>query len=385
MAGKSRPQEEVIKDFIEVHGNKYDYSKVTYTGASKNIIIICPIHGDFKLMAGKHKLGRGCKDCRKIKEKEERLSKAKQCVIAKFREVHGDFYNYDKVVYNRNDEKVIITCPVHGDFPQAPAGHKRGEKCPDCSYEKRSSVKIEKTKTTLIEDFKKAHGDYYNYDKVEYVKGISSVIITCPIHGDFPQTPNSHKAGKGCSKCKVFKAKETFIKKANKNLIFDFNRIHNNFYSYDNVVYEKSSLRVIITCPIHGDFPQTPNRHKLGKGCPDCGRENNTPTWSHTEWQKAGEKSKNFDSFKVYILRCWNDEEEFYKIGKTFKKVKDRFNSKYHMPYNYETILEETFENAKEASIREDDLKAKNRENKYLPSINFNGKQECFSKNPCTD
>ena len=55
------------------------------------------------------------------------------------------------------------------------------------------------------------------------------------------------------------------------------------------------------------------------------------------------------------------------------------------MPYNYETILEETFENAKEASIREDDLKAKNRENKYLPSINFNGKQECFSKNPCTD
>ena len=55
------------------------------------------------------------------------------------------------------------------------------------------------------------------------------------------------------------------------------------------------------------------------------------------------------------------------------------------LPYNYETILEEIFENAKEASIREDDLKAKNRENKYLPSINFNGKQECFSKNPCTD
>ena len=46
---------------------------------------------------------------------------------------------------------------------------------------------------------------------------------------------------------------------------------------------------------------------------------------------------------------------------------------------------EEVFENAKEASIREVALKAKNRENKYLPSINFNGKQECFSKNPCTD
>ena len=315
MAGKSRPQEEVIKEFIEVHGNKYDYSKVIYTGASKNIIIICPIHGDFKLMAGKHKCGRGCKDCRKIKEKEERLSKAKQYVIAKFREVHGDFYNYDKVVYNRNDEKVIITCPVHGDFPQAPAGHKKGEKCPSCSLEKRSSDRIEKTKTTIIKDFKKVHGNRYNYDKVVYEDSKKNVIIVCPIHGDFPKTPNSHKAGKGCHKCAM-----------------------------------------------------------------------ESPTgWGHTEWQKAGEKSKNFDSFKIYILRCWNDQEEFYKIGKTFKKVKDRFNAKSHMPYNYETVLEEVFENAKEASIREVALKAKNRENKYLPSINFNGKQECFSKNPCTD
>ena len=150
------------------------------------------------------------------------------------------------------------------------------------------------------------------------------------------------------------------------------------------MVYENYKKNVIIVWPIHGDFPKTPNSHKAGKGCHKCAMESPTG-WGYTEWQKAGEKSKNFDNFKVYILRCWNDEEEFYKIGKTFKKVKDRFNAKSHMPYNYETVLEEVFENAKEASIREVALKAKNRENKYLPSINFNGKQECFSKKPCTD
>ena len=80
-----------------------------------------------------------------------RSNKTQEEVINEFRRVHGDFYNYDKVVYIGTNKKVIITCPVHGDFPQAPAGHKRGEKCPDCSYEKRSSVKIEKTKTTIIE------------------------------------------------------------------------------------------------------------------------------------------------------------------------------------------------------------------------------------------
>ena len=310
MAAKSRPQEEVIKDFIEVHGNKFDYSKVTYTGASKNIIIICPIHGDFKLMAGKHKLGRGCKDCRKIKEKEERLSKAKQYVIEKFREVHGDFYNYDKVVYNRNDEKVIITCPVHGDFPQAPAGHKRGEKCPSCSLEKRSSDRIEKTKTTIIKDFKKVHGNRYNYDKVVYEDSKKNVIIVCPIHGDFPKTPNSHKAGKGCHKCAM-----------------------------------------------------------------------ESPTgWGYTEWQKAGEKSKNFDNFKVYILRCWNDEEEFYKIGKTFTKIKLRYSRKKEMPYNFEIckiIISKDFRFICELEER---LKRENRNNKYLPLTYFGGRNECFSK-----
>ena len=55
------------------------------------------------------------------------------------------------------------------------------------------------------------------------------------------------------------------------------------------------------------------------------------------------------------------------------------------MPYNYEIILEEVFENAKEASIREISLKEKNRDNKYIPSIYLNGRQECFSKKPCTD
>lgn len=179
--------------------------------------------------------------------------------------------------------------------------------------------------------------------------------------------------------------------KTQEEVINEFRRVHGDFYNYDKVVYIGTNKKVIITCPIHGDFPQAPARHKRGSGCSGCGREDtskyqqlNPAGWSHTNWQKSAENSINFDSFKVYIIRCWNEEEEFYKIGKTYKTVEKRFDNKNKMPYNYETVLEETFENAKEASIREDDLKAKNRENKYLPSINFNGKQECFSKNPCT-
>ena len=34
------------------------------------------------------------------------------------RQVHGDKYDYSKTVYVNKRSKVIITCPIHGDFEQ---------------------------------------------------------------------------------------------------------------------------------------------------------------------------------------------------------------------------------------------------------------------------
>lgn len=46
------------------HGQMYDYSKTVYTKATNNIIIGCPIHGDFEMNAYNHiKQGSGCKQC----------------------------------------------------------------------------------------------------------------------------------------------------------------------------------------------------------------------------------------------------------------------------------------------------------------------------------
>ena len=49
--------------------------------------------------------------------------------------------------------------------------------------------------------------------------------------------------------------------------------IHDGKYSYDSVVYVNTNTKVCITCPIHGDFWQTPNNHLYNKrGCPECGK-----------------------------------------------------------------------------------------------------------------
>jgi len=60
------------------------------------------------------------------------------------------------------------------------------------------------------------------------------------------------------------------------------NKVHNNFYNYDNVIYVNQRTKVKIICPIHGEFKQIPKDHKKGRGCSECGKIKSIKTRSHT-------------------------------------------------------------------------------------------------------
>lgn len=104
--------------------------------------------------------------------------------ITKAREVHGDKYDYSKSVYTTKKEKVIITCPIHGDFEQSPDGHLRGQGCPKCKFEKLANDSRGTTEE-FIEKAKQVHGDKYDYSKVNYVNARTKVCIVCSEHGEF--------------------------------------------------------------------------------------------------------------------------------------------------------------------------------------------------------
>lgn len=54
--------------------------------------------------------------------------------IAEAKAIHGDKYDYSKVQYKTNKDKVCIICPTHGDFWQRPNEHlNRKSECPHCS------------------------------------------------------------------------------------------------------------------------------------------------------------------------------------------------------------------------------------------------------------
>jgi hypothetical protein len=49
-----------------------------------------------------------------------------QSLIIKFVKIHGDNFDYSKVIYEGLTSKVIIICPEHGEFFQQPRLHLRG-------------------------------------------------------------------------------------------------------------------------------------------------------------------------------------------------------------------------------------------------------------------
>ncbi|SFD05638.1 GIY-YIG nuclease family protein [Pseudoalteromonas denitrificans] len=124
---------------IKRHGNKYDYSEAIYTGAKNKITIICPEHGKFSSVATSHLTkGSGCKKCGDIssgKASGEARRKSTKKFIEESKKLHNESnYDYSKTVYARANEKLTITCRIHGDFYKSPTKHIHGlQGCPVCS------------------------------------------------------------------------------------------------------------------------------------------------------------------------------------------------------------------------------------------------------------
>lgn len=282
--------------------------------------------------------------------------------IQKAREVHGDKYDYSLVDYINSSTKVKITCHEHGEFEQVPNNHLQGAGCIKCS---RKVI----NKEQFVERARKVHGDKYDYSMVEYLEMRNKIKVICPQHGEFEQRAFAHLKGQGCRKCYVKRnttTKEEFIERAKK--------VHGDKYDYSMLEYVNVSTIVKIICPQHGGFEQQSSSHLRGTGCNDCAQYSN--------WYNKARRSKSFDSFKAYFVKCHDNNQAFYKIGVTYSELKLRLK---HIPYKYEIINVKEIKdiNDKEGARMifglESRFKKMYKNKKYTPKKEFHGMSECFS------
>ena len=282
MGRKRKTTEQFIKQARKAHGDKYDYSKVVYKSYDYKVCIICPKHGDFWQVPNGHtrkkrSKRRGLSGCAKCGIESAGLKRrlTAENFIEKAKKVHGDKYDYSKVVYKGNRFKICITCRDHGEFWQNAANHLTGYGCPPCGTLRRAQ-KTTKTSEQFIEDARKVHGDKYNYDKSIYKGCFEDICVTCLKHGDFLQAANTHLKGSGCNDCWLEDNIKAQIKnrKTTEKFIEEAKKTHGDKYTYEDTNYTTALKKVCITCPTHGGFWQLPGNH-LKNGCAQCGEQRN--------------------------------------------------------------------------------------------------------------
>ena len=154
----------------------------------------------------------------------------KEDIIESAKKNHTIEYDYSLVKDANKMDKIDVICPIHGIFHPRLSRFLLGSNCPLCSG------KVKKDKESFVLSAQKKHNNFYSYDKFEYINSHTKSIITCPIHGDFEQSPTNHLNGNGCPKCHKDRLKNIFSSNS-EEFITKSKKIHNNFYSYENPCY----------------------------------------------------------------------------------------------------------------------------------------------------
>ena len=286
--------------------DRYDYSLVEYKDCKTKVKIIYNKTGEIFEQDPSNHLN-GAPEKRSINKTTEQF--IKQCEI-----IHNYKYEYDKTIYVKASEKVIIKCLKHGYFNQVANSHFMGMGCKRCAGELERYIKTKKNTNQFIQEAKDIWGEKYDYSLVDYKNAKTKVKI---IYDDiiYEQLPYSHLKYpvEGFLNNEIFliKAKRKWGDKYDYSLV-DFKTCHipikiiydgvkyeqfahnhliyapekrnikttNEFidqsikyhgdkYDYSLVDYVNGSTYVSIICKVHGLFNQRPSIH-VRAGCPIC-------------------------------------------------------------------------------------------------------------------
>ena len=184
-------KDQFIKQAIEVHQNKYDYSEVPeFPGSHIPVSIICSIHGKFLQSTYAHRSGQGCPKCANEKNAIRQTYTWGQ-LKEKFNKIHNNKYDYSQVNYINMETPITIICPRHGKFQQKPKDHIRKAGCQKCKKSKgetyiervlkdlkisfESQFKIKYNNTHLLVDFKIVKNNqiyFIEYNGIQHYKPI---------------------------------------------------------------------------------------------------------------------------------------------------------------------------------------------------------------------
>jgi hypothetical protein len=379
-----RSQEDKISEWVSLYGDKYDYSEVEYVDFQTPVKITCNLHNvSFTQRAGQHHFKEGCPQCRTERTKEL-YNKRWDDYRDKIDQAHNGNYDFCRVKKYRVNDRNDFGCKKHGTwFKQANVKALAGKTgCPECKKE-GSNLRQRKGNDDIIKEFREIHGDKYDYSKVDYYNRSTPVIITCPSHGEFTQTPMSHKRTIGCPRCAYELGYEKYRKPV-EDFKTAFEKSNPN-YECDYSTYKGVNYKVKMKCKIHGVTFEA-NAGKTRKpmlSCPVC-RKIGCSGYTHLDKMKECDKNAPCSIYHVRFTHIPTGHQ-FDKVGVTRNSVERRMQKRKmeEAELTFETleIFNSTLEDCliRERRVQEDMFqKGLSYREQYLKKTSIGGWTECY-------
>lgn len=221
-------------------------------------------------------------------------------IITKFREIHGDRYEYDISSYVNMKTPMSMICKNHGEFKRTPSDHTRLKHgCRKCGWEETGKAKRISWET-FLEKANTLHNNKYEYVQPEEFTGYDCLIeMKCPTHGTFKQKVKYHLMDSGCPACGRMKCNIKVINRTGETAhgmytleeyLSTIPEEHRNKHDYSLTVYKGKDHKLTIRCKEHDCiYEQYPRHHREnGTACKTCIRNykrNVTP--ASLFWQRC--------------------------------------------------------------------------------------------------
>lgn len=358
-----------VNESIKKFGDKFDYSKVGIIKIKKDKTLIgCTIHGYRETSFFNHlNSATGCFECGDAQCRKSKRHTYEDIIT----EIDNAHPNRDFKILSRKlttsrikTEKFYVQDKFGICLVSVSSLILGG----------RPSIKTACFKNLYVNNILRYTLNYnlVSFPNLDYKCSLKLIDAHCHLHGDFKTKPNWVMSSKrGCPTCGnnrgYLKGRDTqkqYLKKVLK--------IHGQRYDYSKLNYTTAHESVNIICKTHGEFCQVAYVHLQGSGCPECACENSG--YGRSEYVKT---AKGRDA-SLYLLKCFNENEYFYKVGITVTTIKERYSRGVAMPYNYEIVYQFKGE-AGSIWDSEKSILRTFKPQKYAPLTYFPGYTECFN------
>jgi hypothetical protein len=244
-------QQKWVLSAIELHGNKYDYSKVKFINSKTAVTVICYIHGEWQCTPSLHiskKQKRGCPICGGSQKKTT------EQFIQEATIKHGGAYDYSQTAYVNSHTNVKIICPLHGLFNQSPTSHLTKSGCPDCGKLKRLETEKQKSIDSIKKRLFEKTAGRVKLVEASFSKINAEATFVCDKHGKFTRSVNTALYNPNtCLHC--FKESDSSNKREQHEVELELKKKLKDGISYEPFVYEGAKKTTVkLNCSIHGGW-----------------------------------------------------------------------------------------------------------------------------------